>query len=208
MNIKQIIKESLLNEIGESNAKPYLWKLEATHEELYLYEFVTVGGSNVKITVTFFKIGPKMMIGLVNKDRRLPDDAINLIKDNPNGFWDIEFSISDPKTGAVDEPYATISKSQYKSDLQEFYRILATLNKIVLDFISKEKVRGLTFKPVSKKRGVVFLKYFNTHLPNAQKIITYEGVYIIILDKNTKNVDTGLKKQSYLSRKIYGPDEY
>jgi len=73
----------------------------------------------------------------------------------------------------------------------------------------KEKnVRGLTFKPVNRKRGMLFLTYFKKLLPDAQKMVTHYGVHIIVLDKNLNKVDTRLKKQSYLDRKMFGDDEY
>lgn len=149
------------------------------------------------------------MSNLVDRDRRLPEEAINLIKKNPTGYWDVEFTVEEDRGSALDNPYLTISKSEFKSDKIELFKILSTLNKIVNDFLYKEKnVRGLTFKPVNRKRGMLFLTYFKKLLPDAQKMVTHYGVHIIVLDKNLNKVDTRLKKQSYLDRKTFGDDEY
>lgn len=209
MNIKKIIKETLLLEIGEANVDPFIWKLSNKTDDFYIYEFKTAGGSNLNINVTFYKLSPKMMSNLVDRDRRLPTEAINLIKKNPNGYWDIEFTVEEDRGSALDNPYLTISRSEFKSDKIELFKILSTLNKIVNDFLYKEKnVRGITFKPVNRKRGMLFLTYFKKLLPDAQKMVTHYGVHIIVLDKNLNKVDTRLKKQSYLDRKTFGDDEY
>jgi len=80
MNIRKIIKETLLLEIGEANVEPFMWKLANKTDDFYIYEFKTAGGSNLNINVTFYKLSPKMMSNLVDRDRRLPEEAINLIK--------------------------------------------------------------------------------------------------------------------------------
>ena len=138
MNIKKIIKETLFFESAEANAKPYIWKSISQKGDLYMYEFVTAGGSNLKIIVTFFKLDYKMMSSLVDRDSRLPKETINLIKNNPQGYWDVEFSVDESGGSTLDNPYITISKSEFKSELIEFYRIAATLSKIVNDFLSKK----------------------------------------------------------------------
>jgi hypothetical protein len=209
MSIIKIIKETLLLEVGEANVDPFIWKLANKTDDFYIYEFKTAGGSNVTINVTFYRLSPKMMANLVDRDRRLPDDAINLVKKNPKGYWDVEFAVEEDRGSAIDNPYITISKSEFKSDKIELFKILSTLNKIVNDFLNKQKdVRGLTFKPVTKKRGTVFLTYFKKLLPDTQKMVTHHGVHIIVLDKNLGKVDTRLKKQSYLDRKSFGDEEY
>ena len=123
MNIRKIIKETLLLEIGEANVEPFMWKLANKTDDFYIYEFKTAGGSNLNINVTFYKLSPKMMSNLVDRDRRLPEEAINLIKKNPTGYWDVEFTVEEDRGSALDNPYLTISKSEFKSDKIELFKI-------------------------------------------------------------------------------------
>lgn len=181
MIIKKIIRESLLNEIGEASAMPYKWKLKENSDNAVAYRFKTKGGSNLLIEVNFILIHP---FQLQNMDVEV---------EHPYYYWDTEFVVLKDKEGEEfwreDEKIMTISSSKYKTDKVEVFRIMATISEIIRDLMSIHKVRGFAFRPASDSRGNLFVKYFERQLPDSEIINLEDGAKVITVNKSIKYVE-------------------
>lgn len=173
--IKKIVKESLLNEVGDASARPYKWKFDKSSSNHQVsYKFKTEGGSKLTIVVSFHLLSPWQLHNLFNDDdtkKTVNRGERAFYNKNPYYYWDTEFIVTEYKgkdlKWGVDRSM-TISGSEYKTDKSEIFRIMATLSEIVKDFISKNKVRGFAFRPASDKRGTMFVRYFQQQLPHAK----------------------------------------
>lgn len=192
--IKQIIKESLLNEVGDASAQPYFWKLgKDSSNDKVNYHFKTKGGSKLTIEVSFILLAPRQIIDLFSDEDRMKRKEKLFYINNPYYYWDSEFKVTKYKDEDLDydiEGSMTISKSEYKTDKVEVFRIMATISSIIKDFIKRNKVRGFAFRPASDSRSRVFMKYFQQQIPNA-KILQLEDPHgfhapatIITTDEN------------------------
>lgn len=183
MLIKRIIKESLLNEVGTATAKPYKWRLKELNADSALYRFKTTGGSNLVIEVNFLLLHPFQFenMGVLDKI------------EHPYYYWDTEFLVVKHKDEEFwgDERSMTISKSPYKSERTEIFRIMSTLSEIVRDLISIRKVRGFAFKPASDSRGKLFIKYFESQFPESDIMRFEEGATVITINDSLKYTEGG-----------------
>jgi len=170
--IKQIIKESLLNEIGDASAQPYKWELDkGSSDDTIGYNFKTKGGSRLTIQVSFHLLRPNQVIDLFSDETKMKRSEKLFYINNPHYYWDTEFSVTKHKGEPI-----TISDSKFKSDKVEVFRIMSTISVIIKDFIGHNKVRGFAFRPASDSRSKMFIKYFQQQLPNA-KILQLKDSY-------------------------------
>ena len=180
MNIKKIIKESLLKEVGEASALPYKWRLKVFSDNSVAYRFKTRGGSDMLIEVNFVLIHPFLF------------DYLETNIDHPYYYWDTEFVVMGHKRNEYfcgDDKSMTISSSQYKTDKVEIFRIMSTISEIVKDFMKIRKVRGFAFRPASDSRGNLFVKYFERQLPDSEIINLEDGAKVITVNKSIKYVE-------------------
>jgi hypothetical protein len=171
--IKQIVKESLLNEVGNASAQPYKWRsIDGYNNTQISYGFKTKGGSKLTIVVSFHLLDPSQLRDLftnVDYKKQISKQERLFYTENPYYYWDTEFSVTEYKGKDLDwgtDKSMTISASDYKTDKNEIFRIMSTIAQIVKDFIGKNKVRGFAFRPASDKRGAMFVRYFQQQLPN------------------------------------------
>lgn len=178
MGFKNIIKESLLNEIGTATSKPYNWRLKDAAQDSAIYKFKTKGGSNLVIEVNFLLISPSQFEDL---------DILGEIS-HPYYYWDTEFVVAKYKGEEFwgDDKSMTISSSPYKTDKNEIFRIMATLSEIIKDFMKIHKVRGFAFKPASDSRGKLFMKYFESQLPNAKVQKFEDGATVVTVNDSVE----------------------
>lgn len=173
--IKQIVKESLLKEVGDASAQPYQWKLvKGDNKTKISYSFKTKGGSKLTIVISFHLLDPWQLHNLFrdedNKKQLNRHERLFYTK-NPYYYWDTEFSVTEYKGKDLEwgtDQSMTISKSEYKSDKTEVFRIMSTIAQIIKDFIDKNKVRGFAFRPASDKRGAMFIRYFQQQIPHSK----------------------------------------
>lgn len=178
MNIRKIIKEALINEVGSATSQPYKWYLKKSDERSATYWFRTKGGSNLLIEANFFLTSPDAFetLGILDEF------------EHPYFYWDTEFVVlKDEKEDIPDyNKNMTISSSDYKSKNFELFRIMSTLSSIVKDFISIHKVRGFVFKPASSSRGNLFTKYFQQQLPNAEIKVLNDEITIVTINDSIR----------------------
>lgn len=187
MDIKKIIKESLLNEIGEASTEPYLWKLEwesrSTNRDMVQYSFITVGGSNLKILVSFHLLHPQLMVQICDDDLMMDKEDVDFIISNPYYYWDTEFEVTEHDgEDLYGNSHITISGSEYKTEKVEVFRIMSTLSMIVKNMMSTNKVRGFAFKPASTSRGTIFNRFFKKQLPHSKIIGTDDEGFVVVVN--------------------------
>jgi len=184
--IKQIIKESLLLEIGEGTSQPYKWKLKINMPHLVGYAFKTKGGSGLKIEVSFHLVRPYSLNQLLISHRKALKHKVEDVLEHPYYYWDTEFSAVEFKDKPVDDPNITISASEYKTDKIEIYRIMSTLSEIVKDLMKIQKVRGFVFMPATDSRGKLFQRYFENQIPGSEILRMENGATFITVDKSVE----------------------
>jgi hypothetical protein len=185
MNIKQIIRETLILEIGDASAKPYKWKLDKKEEDFFAYTFKTKG-SKVTIEVTFHLLAPWQITNLTNSSKTISRSDRNYYDKNDSFYWDTEFSLIQHKGEDIifsQDPTVTISDSKFKTDKVEIYRIMSTLSEITKDLIKNTKVRGFAFRPANESRGRIFIKYFQKQVPKSKITELESGATIITTDE-------------------------
>lgn len=196
--IKQIIKESLLLEIGEGTSQPYKWRLKINMPHLVSYSFKTKGGSGLNIQASFHLVQPYNLNTLLSSYPKKVKDKVEDVLEHPYYYWDVEFSATEFKDKPVDDPNLTISASEYKTDKIEVYRIMSTISAIVKDLMNIQKVRGFVFMPASDSRGRLFLRYFENQIPGAEIIKMESGATFITVDKSVEyEYDEGNEQYDY-----------
>lgn len=204
MNIKQIIRETLILEIGDASAKPYKWKLETKEDDFFAYTFKTKG-SKVTIEVTFHLLEPWQITNLTNMSRLISKADRKYYRQNGYFYWDTEFSLTEHKGETIlfhQDPNVTISDSEFKTDKVEVYRIMSTLSEIAKDLIKKTKVRGFAFKPASDSRGKMFIKYFQKQIPQSKVTQLENGATFITIDETITSPPPEPKKYRSLRSKL------
>lgn len=167
LSIKQIIIEEIMNttanfpEFGERLLN--LNEIGEGSVEPYDYDFENI--SYLEVHYNFdTEDGDEYIVYVVNTDR-------------PASVWEMEFGV----TG-----------HNYKSVLDKgrMYRVLATILKIVNDFIDKYKPNVLKFEP-SKTRGDNDMRRYNLYMQYVKKNIrpdyfAYEYPPFIVIERKIK----------------------
>lgn len=177
IDIKTIIKESLLNEVGDASAQPYAWRRTENHKNMVIYRFRTKGGSKLNIDVSFHKLDALNIVNFINREDSLSIEDKRFYYQNPYFYWETEFG---------DDEHATISTTKHKTSKVEVFRIMATLSNIVKDMMDRKKVRGFVFRPASDSRGNMFIRYFKEQIPESKVLRLDDGGTFVTVNHKIK----------------------
>lgn len=236
MNIHDIIKESLLNEVGEASQTPFRFKQdkkwERNERDNFAYEFKTKEGFTYDVRIeremnrTLWgdtsegqseKEWKEELAHMYKIDRRkyLAFKKMGAKTDDLKSIWGISFSISDSPT--VEEtitattydwqsyvtPYGDynldtditpvanarphIFKTQSRThsgydepSKGEFFRIMATIIRIIKNHIKKNGGRLIAFHPLDDRRARVFTHFILTQVPGTTSFEDNNEYYFLL----------------------------
>lgn len=223
MDIKSIIKDSLLNEVGEASKTPFRFKRDSGYstryelgkeKDTFNYVFKTKEGFTYDVSIQR-EMNREMWGGpstekdwkeeLASMYRYERKKYVNLIRmgatrDDLKHMWSVGFSIAD--SPRIEETYTAQTYTTYtrygdvdidvdsespedntprvytintrthsgydEPNKGEFYRIMATIVKIVKNHILKYRGRILTFQPLDDRRGRVFSRFIMQQIPGSK----------------------------------------
>ena len=143
--------KNILNEIGDSSAKPFNFLLTVSGKNEYQYMFLT-------------------------KEKQIPYYVIFKYV-SKSDVWDISFSTIGSKNG--DE---VINSG-------EMYSVMATIVKIIKDFISKKNPEKLQYSPaknfdIDLRRAKLYDVYLKKNLNGWD--VSKSGDYVVLTNPNVK----------------------
>lgn len=204
MNMSELIKDYLLNEVGDASKTPFkskrdlskgfntMTRYEASKEQdAYTYTFTTKRGYTYSVTIE--KVMGRGSWGRAITDDEWKEELSNLYKydrglymflrknditrEDLRKIWSIGFGVqSQPK----DEPRSWDGYLQ-EPNKGEFYRVMATVVKIVKDHLKKYGGKVISYRPADERRGRIFPRFITQQLPNARMYTNgYEESYFVI----------------------------
>jgi len=232
MGIKNIIKDSLLNEIGDAGKTPFRFKKNMGYstpyehrkeKDVFNYTFKTKEGFTYDVVIQRelnrenfgFKPTDKdwkeELTSMYKYDRK---KYVNLMKmgltrDDLKSVWSVGFSISD--SPRVEETYTANTYTSYtrygdvdmdapvddtpkihtvqsrthsgydEANKGEFFRVMATIVKIVKNHFQKHGGRVLTFTPYDDRRGRVFSHFIMKQMPGS-KVWVDDNEFFFVLN--------------------------
>ena len=236
MSIKNIIKDSLLNEIGDAGKTPFRFKRDPHYsspyelkkeKDVFNYVFKTKEGFTYDVSIqrelnreTFGSKPTETewkdeLAHMYRWDRK---KYVNLMKmgltrDDLKSIWTVGFSIAD--SPRIEETYTAHTYTTYtrygdvdidvdsespadntprvytiqsrthsgydEPNKGEFFRIMATIVKIVKNHIQKHGGRVLTFTPYDERRGRVFTHFIMKQIPGS-KVWVNDNEFFFVLN--------------------------
>jgi hypothetical protein len=98
-----------------------------------------------------------------------------------SNMWGVTFSIKEhkhPETGVLDQS-PPLKKFYYTPSKGEFYKVMATLSKIVKDHMKLVEGKILVFLPQNPKRGKVFTHFILKQKPDIKYFEERSSFYFI-----------------------------
>lgn len=204
MGIKNIIKNSLLNEVGEASKTPFRFKrdtesliLKDSRDE-FEYVFKTKSGYvyNVNITREYGRSWDdnelsdeeweKELSGLYQDNRKIYNNLrkLGLERGDFKNIWDVNFSIVDTPDSKSRQYNSMLPTYKYQEPNKgEFFKVMATVVKIIKEHLGKFGGSILKFSPYDDRRGNIFSQYMLRQLPNT-KVWDNNGTFYFLLNVN------------------------
>lgn len=204
MNMSQLIKDSLLSEVGEASKTPFRSKrdlgtgfnsqtrYEASKEkDDFDYSFTTKEDYKYKVNIE--RIFGKQSWGEQVTDSQWREELTYLYKYNRGMYLFLKknnISREDMKTmwtigfGVDEEPRdqpRSFNGYLQEPNKGEFYRVMSTVVKIVKDHLKKHGGKVISYRPADERRGRIFPRFIMQQVPNAKMYAAESDEYYFVI---------------------------
>lgn len=233
MNIKETIKQVLINEVGEANRQSFRYKRNAENSTRYKlskekddfeYLFKTENGFTYRVEImremnrqidpmyqgsAYDTTWEEELAQMYTYDRKkyVNLKKMGVTREDLRTIWFVNFSLADsPKIedvytgytyntltrhGDVDledesmvpQVHTTIRRTHMSYDdtnAGDFFRVMATVVKIIKNHVEKHGGRMISFRPLDDRRGRVFTSFVMKQVPGSKMWIDNNEFYFLL----------------------------
>jgi len=196
--ISLLMSKKIIKEVGEGESPSFSVKrntsdsfFKMSGKDEYDYHFKTDEGYVYSVVLERFIGWGATEEWEIEEDieefKKIGGDAFKKLENygvtlsDMSNIWGIAFSIKEyinPKTGVIDQSLP-IKKFYYTPSSGEFYKVMATLSKIIKDHMKLVGGKVLVFLPQDARRGKVFTHFILKQKPGIKYFEESNSLYFI-----------------------------